>query len=327
MQFAAPEAGKPNQDIILETCYRNSRPVLATAHALGFGIYRDPDPKTGTGLIQMFDNSELWLDVGYSVISGGLMDGHAVSLARTPQTSPDFLEQPKRADHLIEFMCFDSVNDQAAWLADSIARNLSDDELNYDDIIVINPDPLSTVKQVALPRRLLFEREIQSHVAGVDTSSDVFFSTDNDSVAFTGIFRAKGNEAGMVYVINGQDCYSSFGNTARIRNQLFTGITRSKAWVKVLGYGKKMVMLMEEFKRVVDANYELRFVYPDENTRKHLNVINRDLTSAQKSKIKGAASTLADLLNDISKGDVLLEDLPSEQVASLRRLLSSQSKL
>ena len=48
--FGAREDGKPRvrfddsngadaRDIILEKCYRNSRPMLVTAHALGFGIY------------------------------------------------------------------------------------------------------------------------------------------------------------------------------------------------------------------------------------------------------------------------------------------------
>ncbi len=51
---------KQKQDVVLNTCYRNSRPILASAHALGFGIYRDQ------GLVQMFDESQLWLDIAGS---------------------------------------------------------------------------------------------------------------------------------------------------------------------------------------------------------------------------------------------------------------------
>lgn len=40
VRFKPFEEGQPQQDIILEKCYRNSRPALVTAHALGFGIYR-----------------------------------------------------------------------------------------------------------------------------------------------------------------------------------------------------------------------------------------------------------------------------------------------
>ena len=64
-----PEAGKPKQDIILDTCYRNSRPVLSTAHALGFGIYRDK------GLVQVFENKNLWFDIGYEEKDGEIKDG------------------------------------------------------------------------------------------------------------------------------------------------------------------------------------------------------------------------------------------------------------
>jgi superfamily I DNA and RNA helicase len=321
VRFAAPQPGQPSQDIILEKCYRNSRPVLATAHALGFGIYRKPDPKTGTGLIQMFDHAELWEEVGYTVKEGALRDGEKVTLARTPQTSPEFLEAPAEIDKLVEFICFDSVAEQAHWIAENIQRNIQEDELNHDDIIVINPDPLTTVKQVGNPRRLLFERGIQSHVAGVDTSSDVFFKNDDQSIAFTGIFRAKGNEAGMIYVMNAQDCFTAFGNLGRVRNQLFTAITRSKAWVKVLGVGSLMKKLKEEFECVEARNYELSFVYPDEETRKHLRVINRDLTPEEQKKIKGATTSLSTLVADIDAGKVKLEDLPKEDIDRLRSIL------
>ena len=168
----------------------------------------------------MFDRAELWEEVGYSVKAGNLRDGERVTLARTPTTSPAFLETPAEIDKLIEFICFQSATDQAVWIADHIERNIRNEELHHDDIIVINPDPLTTVKQVGGPRRLLFERGIQSHVAGVDTSSDIFFKGDDQSVAFTGIFRAKGNEAGMVYVMNAQDCFAAFGSLGRVRNQL-----------------------------------------------------------------------------------------------------------
>jgi superfamily I DNA and RNA helicase len=313
--------GKPSQDIILEKCYRNSRPVLATAHALGFGIYRDTDPKTGTGLIQMFDRSELWRDVGYTVKSGNLEDGQQVTLERTPDSSPAFLETPAEVDRLIEFIEFSDTASQTKWLVDQIERNIRYDELGYDDIIVINPDPISTVKQVASPRRELFERGIQSHVAGVDTSSDIFFRGEDESIAFTGIFRAKGNEAGMVYVINAQDCYGGPYNVGRVRNQLFTAITRSKAWVRVLGIGPNMKRLKEEYSRVEAHNYELEFVYPNEETRKHLRVVNRDRSASEQKKIQGATSSLTKLVSDIGEGKVLLEDLPADDIAALRRLL------
>ena len=245
VSFAAPAVGQPRQDIILETCYRISGPVLATAHALGFGIYRKPE-----GLIQLFDQKELWLDVGYKVHSGKLEDGERVSLERTADTSPKFLEAHSPLDDLIRFEVFDNEAEQTAWLVEQIEENIRKDELDPEDIVVINPEPLKTRNAVAKARSLLFAKEINSALAGVTNSPDVFF--ENDTVTFTGVFRAKGNEAAMVYVINAQDCYDSYfpSELAKARNRLFTAITRSKAWVRVIGVGKKMHHLIEEFHAV-----------------------------------------------------------------------------
>lgn len=321
--FNAPSPGQAQQDIILEKCYRNSRPVLATAHALGFGIYRKPDEKTGTGLIQMFDQSKLWLDVGYRVEAGALEDGRDVTLSRPPETSPTFLESHSDVDDLIQFVNFETKEQQAKWLADQIQKNLKEDELDADDIIVINPDPLSTRAEVGKPRRLLFEMDIETHLAGVDVSADVFFDQRNESVAFTGIFRAKGNEAGMVYIMNAQNCATSFGNLARVRNQLFTAITRSKSWVRVVGVGDGMKVLIDEYEALKASGYKLHFTYPTPEVRKTMNIINRDMTEAEKQAAKDSSRQLSQLIEDVEAGRVMIEDLPPKVTERLRAIFGS----
>jgi superfamily I DNA and RNA helicase len=228
------EPGKPKQDIILDTCYRNSRPVLSTAHALGFGVYRE------RGLVQIFENKELWLDIGYKVSAGNLEDGQVVTLARTSTSSPEFLETHSSVDDLIQFKVFASQEEQTSWLVNAITENLTQDELLPDDVVVINPDPFTTRGAVTDARRILIEKGINSTLAGVTGSADIFM--EPGTITFTGIFRAKGNEAAMVYVLNAQDCFSAVlpREVARVRNRLFTAITRSKAWVRVLGIGPRL---------------------------------------------------------------------------------------
>jgi len=318
------EPGEPQQDVILEKCYRNSRPILATAHALGFGIYRSPGPNGRTGLIQMFDHRQLWTEVGYRIVDGRLEEGANVALARTDATSPRFLETHSPVEDLLVFQSFESETAQAEWLAEQIERNLKVDELFPDDIIVINPDPLTTRKAVGLTRKLLFEKRINSHLAGVDTSPDVFFDRGNDSIAFTGVYRAKGNEAGMVYIMNAQDCFASFGSLARVRNRLFTAITRSKAWVRVVGVGANMEQLANEYERVKNSDFVLRFRYPTAEERKHLNVVNRDMTAEEKRRVEEGSSQLEALLEDLQHGRIFLADLPSDQVKRLRTLLEEE---
>lgn len=107
VQFDASNNDVGRQDIILERCYRNSGPVLVTAHALGFGIYRQPKQGDESGLVQMFDHSQLWTEVGYQIKSGVLNDGQHIVLQRTDDTSPKFLEI-SHIDDLIQFKSFSS---------------------------------------------------------------------------------------------------------------------------------------------------------------------------------------------------------------------------
>ncbi|KKB63792.1 helicase [Robbsia andropogonis] len=308
------------RDIILNKCYRNSRPVLVTAHALGFGIYRTPAKDGDTGLVQMFDQPHLWEEIGYRRRDGDLHDGAHVTLSRTEESSPAFLENHSPPDDLVQFIKVDNVGEQAEWLAQAIKNNLEQDELRHDDIVVINPDPTSTRREVGPIRRRLLDMGIQTHTAGVDTDPDIFFQSDNDSITFTGIFRAKGNEAGMVYIINAQDCNSSAWNLSTIRNRLFTAITRSKAWVRVLGYGPGMQQLIDEFERVKQHNFELSFVYPTKDQREKLKIVHRDVTPADQKRFEARQRALADALNDMDQGRLHFDDLDPAVQAQLQNL-------
>jgi superfamily I DNA and RNA helicase len=322
--FENEEPSKPRRDVILEKCYRNSRPVLVTAHALGFGIYRLPPKKGSTGLVQIFDQPHLWEEIGYIVKGGNLAPGAQVVMARTEESSPKFLEDHSPIDDLVEFIRFENEEAQAEWLTTQIKRNLEEDELRHDDIVVINPDPLTTRERVGAVRRRLLDLGIGSHLAGVDTNPDIFFQNDVPSVTFTGVYRAKGNEAGMVYIINAQDCHSAAWNLASIRNRLFTAITRSKAWVRVLGYGPGMQGLIDEFERLRKNGFELRFKYPTEEERKELMILHRDMTPDEQRRLKSRQKGLRELVSDLETGAVHPEDLDDELVGKLDELLKKR---
>lgn len=321
VKFYEESEGKPQQDIILEKCYRNSRPALVTAHALGFGIYRQQDNKDEPDLVQMFEQNSLWNDVGYEVVDGELEDGAHVVLSRTDESSPKFLEQHSDIDDLIQFKSFKDREEQDLWVSEQIVKNLKDDELRADDIIVINPDPITTKRAVSGIRSKLFNMGIKSHTAGVDTTPDVFFAENEESVAFTGIYRAKGNEAAMVYVINADLCYDSIFELAKKRNQLFTAITRSKAWVRVLGVGENMNKLAKEYEQTKNHNFTLDFIYPDKTQREKMNIINRDMSMAEKNRVRRSKSELLNLIRELESGEIFVEDLGEGELEKLRSLL------
>ena len=95
----------------------------------------------------------------------------------------------------------------------------------------------------------------------------------------------------MVYILNAQDCDSSSWNLASIRNRLFTAITRSKAWVRVLGIGDGMKNLMQEYDATRTNNFELRFTFPTEEQRKRLRVVHRDMTEEGRRRLKRTSET------------------------------------
>lgn len=140
-------------------------------------------------------------------------------------------------------------------------------------------------------------------------------------MAFTGIYRAKGNEAAMVYVINAESCYDSYYDLAKKRNQLFTAITRSKAWVRVLGIGENMDKLIDEYKKIKSHNYTLDFIYPDKSQREKMNIVNRDMSAAEKNKVEKNKTNIENLILELETGEIFLEDLGEEQIARLKKLL------
>lgn len=324
--FESFDEANVRQDIILKKCYRNSRPVLITAHALGFGIYREAIHGT-TGLVQMFDHPQLWEEIGYETASGNLKEGVKVVLKRTSETSPVFLESHSAVDDLVQFHQFANAAEQSDWLVKQIQHNIQEEDLRHDDIVVINPDPLTTRSQVGIIRRQLLDLGINTHLAGIDTEPDVFFQSGSDSITFTGIYRAKGNEAGMVYIINAQDCDSVGGNLAAIRNRLFTAMTRSKAWVRVLGVGKGMQNIIKEFDALKRENFQLDFRYPTLEEREHINIIHRDMTQAERKRVESRGESLAGLFEDLDSGKVHREDLDQDLLNRLKNLLDQENLL
>lgn len=314
--------GAEASDIILRKCYRNSRPVLVTAHALGFGIYRKE------GLAQFFDQPQLWKDVGYNIKNSDLTPGKQAVLYRPDEATDKFIENAVPIDDLISFESFADKESQAKKLCKEIIKNLKEDELLTKDIIVINPMSLTTRDEVALARTILEENKIKSHIAG-DANPDIFY--EKDSIAFTGINRAKGNEVAMVYIINAENCFShpflKDRDLISRRNILFTAITRSKAWVRVYGIGKNMDRLIEEFNEVKKKHFVLDFIYPTKPQIEKMNVVRRDISKEEevlfKEEVEGLFG-IPKIIERIKKKEAYIEDYPEELREILRKLIDEK---
>ena len=296
-------------DLVLDRCYRNPRRLLVTAHAIGFGIYRDFDQSTGAQFVQMFDHPSLWAKMGYEIESGVLKEGHHVTLSRDTNFNPVFLEEHSAPEDLIQFQMFEDRAQQAEWLVRQIITNLRKDELRYDDIIVINPNPSTTREEVGPIQNKLHAKHIPTNIAGVGTSPEILLRDSRQSVTFTSVHMALGNEAGMVYVINAHDGLGSRSDLATTRNRLFAAMTRSKAWVRVVGVGPQMQLLLNEYERLKEHDFRLEFIYPSVAQREVLRTIHHDTTGEERSMIEEGQSQLSRLVLGLKRGTIRREDL------------------
>ena len=315
--------GSSSRDIILHKCYRNSRPILVAAHGLGFGIYRNSQSIDTTGLVQMFDQPHLWTDIGYAVKSGHLSLGEEVSLERSQDSSPPFLETHSPLKDIVRFKSFETQLDQAKWVALQVKSELEDEGLRHSDIVVVNANPRTARGNLGVVRKQLYECGIRSHMAGVDTNLDIFYQ--EESITCTGIYRAKGNEAAMVYIIDAGECYSSTANLAHLRNCLFTAITRSKAWVRVTGVGADMKALKREFQRIQDSGFALCFRYPTLEEWQALKIVNRDVSDTDLADLTSHHHNLSRLVKDLEKGRVFIEDIDAGDIEALKQHLAITS--
>jgi superfamily I DNA and RNA helicase len=305
-------AGEARGDIVLPICYRNSPWSLATAHAVGFGIYRDQ------GLVQHFDDPELWADIGYNVLSGSLTAGSSVELERARTSYPDYFPELLTPDDAVVLRSFGDEIEQDSWVAEQIAHNLSEDELEPDDILVVLPNASTSKRRSTRIARALAVHNIDSHLAGVGSSVDQLFV--RESIAIAHIYRAKGNEAPMVYVLDSQYAVNE-PNLITRRNTLFTAITRSRAWVRICGWGERMGEMAAEVEAVRGAEFRLKFVIPTSQELAKLRRVHRDRSDAEVASLNKATRNAQELIGAIERDEVDLDDLPSTVRLRLTRLI------
>ncbi|WP_157955181.1 DEAD/DEAH box helicase [Halomonas denitrificans] len=297
------EEGKPQQDIMLPICYRNPPWTLTLALALGLGIYRK------SGLVRMFSDPALWKNIGYETYGGKLKLGEGVTLQRSQDRTPDYFYEFIHPDEAILYSAFDSKGSQAEWIASQINKNLTQDELEHEDILVVFPDAYTLASESSHLVHSLRKHGIDSHIVGKGTSRNTVF-IDN-SIAITHIYRAKGNEAPMIYAANSHFCYAGL-ELGKKRNALFTAITRAKAWVRITGVGPSMKALCAEIENTFENNFMLDFKYPTKEELIELEDAYKDQNDEEKKEIQEGFSKIKKLRQMLEKGEMSIEDVPED---------------
>ncbi len=308
----------PHQDIILPVCYRNPPWALTTAHGLGLGTQREE------GLVQHFDDPSFWTEIGYQVVDGELVEGEKITLERKPNSYPDYFKEFFVPTDVVNSHTFNDRQQQAEWVAENISKDLSEGQLEHEDILIILPSAYTAKKEAPVIMSALDRRGINAHLAGVTTSPDQIFI--HGSVAIANIYRSKGNEAAMVYIINAHQCVSS-SEQITFRNILFTAITRSRAWVRICGIGKNMGLLKKEVDDIISNNYRLSFRIPKSEELEQIRQIHRELTAGERGKRNQATKGLKVFIEAFERGDITLDNLPLELRTAIAKYFSRPNLL
>lgn len=238
-----------NNDVVLAKTYRNPREILVLAHAIGFGIYND-------SLIQSLENKQHWIDFGYNVLEGNCRLGDRMVIERPRENSPLIVSDMQSPEQIIELKSLESSTQEIEWIADSIESNIQNENVRPDDIIVICLDDKNSKGHLQALSAALNYKNINTF-----NITDSFYSKgfiEEGSVTLSTVYKAKGNEAAIVYVM-GTQVFEQGKNRRSMRNKIFTAFTRAKGWLKISGVDIEDGQLWREIFQVINDNFTLKF--------------------------------------------------------------------
>jgi len=264
VDFSKPST-EEGQDMVLHKCYRNPRTILVAGMALGLGIYSDK-------IIQMPENKEHWEDLGFKILEGGYNTGDHMVISRPEKNSPLIKNQLLTKDNsTIKWKVFDKFDEECQFVVDNIINDLNE-ELLPQDIIVISLDDFEARNYFRIISKKLNDVGFKTFNLLEAPSNTTDFMVE-DYITLTTVYRAKGNEAGSVYIV-GVDRIFDNKHSIVSRNKLFTAITRANAWATITGTGGGASDFEKEIKKVVDNDYQLVFEMPD---LKDIRILQQDL--------------------------------------------------
>ncbi|WP_062762994.1 DEAD/DEAH box helicase [Falsirhodobacter sp. alg1] len=254
-------AGTDTNDFVLQRSYRNQRDVLVLAHSIGFGVY--------SNTVQMLENAKHWEDVGYEVVSGTFETASVNVVERPVRNSPSILHSPAEVPIVSTHPATDF--DQEVEFAAAEVKFFINHGIAPHQIMIISLDDRVARSYFRHISDSLISEGIACNNIIKDTYSEPPFRIDG-MVTMSTVYRAKGNEAAVVIVVGADAATLSTRNG---RNKLFVALTRSKAWLRVMGVKSKVfAQIQQEFKLALDNSPRITFTMPDMTT---LNTIQRGL--------------------------------------------------
>ncbi|MBV9718016.1 MAG: DEAD/DEAH box helicase [Candidatus Eremiobacteraeota bacterium] len=301
--------GEIEKDLVLRRSYRCPLETLVLAHGIGLGIHGPH------GIVQMVSDRASWESFGYEV-RGELEPGQNVEIHRPAENSPNrVLALYNGAEPIVQVQSFGDREAELAWVAASIERDIRTNAVKPEDIVVVCLD--SRRARAFLPRiqRTLERAGISSIIPGLFDQSSEF--AEPGHVTLSTVYRAKGNEAPVVYIA-AFDALYSYTDEIENRNRAFTSMSRSKGWLRITGSGILMTEAAQELARVQQDVPSLRFTFPDLRDLR-IRRLDASETSRRLKEVKRATRAV-DALLSLERN--ALTELDPKMIAHLKRMLA-----
>lgn len=281
-----------DHDIVLKKCYRNSRLVLTGAFSFGLGVYNEIDNQNvGIKVLQRLESRKAWEDIGFEVLEGDCEEGSLMRIKRPIENSPDFKEQ-FLDENLIKISVENGIGAECQRVADEIFKDINNEDLRPEDICVICLDNININDYFKSLTNLLSIKRIKVFNLQETMSTNIRFTRSN-CVTLSSVYRAKGNEAGSVYIL-GVDAIFKSPNDLYERNKLFTAITRSKGWIFITGSGDEANKCESELKTLHKSDNMFNFYQPSGEDVRTIT----EMSTARKKKKSALQNSLRDLAEE-----------------------------
>lgn len=294
--------GEEMNDYPMSISYRNPKKLLIAAHALGLGIYHENVLGEQDILnISLIKDLSVWEAIGYYVTK----ESEEISFGKNV-----VLERKEDDCGYDDFLTIKSCNnlEQREFLYNEIVHLIEKEDVKPEDILIIDLDAINLESNFNLFSWYTFKmanngfdnddaRNQDESSKDIDdddlnlkfnmnlvSKNKPFEFISKGTVAYTTVYRAKGNEANIVFVINAGSMRSI---ETYARQRLFTAVTRARVKAYILGANIKG--FKKEYEKLENNDYKLKFKYP---TKKELKA--KNLLVEKESKL---ASIIDDYLN------------------------------
>ena len=259
---------------VLQLNYRTPQQIMVVASAIAIGLLR----KKGL-LIKLRDATE-WSTLGYQ-IKGELKSETKITVRYNSACGINPIAELWQQD-IITFENYASRQQELSALANNIDRSIKKEQLqpSREILVIIIGNYHDAIHLQQLTAKFLMRQGINIYLPGSEADNSL---TDKEraynpdlfwypgAVTISTIYRAKGQEADLVYIV-GLDFVAKEESNIYLRNQLFIALTRSKGWSYLSGINN--YEFYRELEAVIISKNTFKFVYREDFVRE-INICDR----------------------------------------------------